>query len=179
MPFEWLIANIVKQQSKQSVLRFPFAENAIRAFLRRMITGSGTCFLVCCISLKRALSGYALNFYCMESVTNLCLHKKRSYPSRITAFFRKRLLRLWRQLKLIAAVGDGTDRISRSHLPAELADDIDHGRAAVLRELMPYGLIDLFLREDPAGMSGQIRQREELQVRKVERLAPPLYRLLA
>ena len=44
---------------------------------------------------------------------------------------------------------------------------------------MPYGLIDLFLREDPAGMSGQIRQREELQVRKVERLAPPLYRLLA
>ena len=115
----------------------------------------------------------------MESVTNLCLHKKRSYPSRITAFFRKRLLRLWRQLKLIAAVGDGTDRISRSHLPAELADDIDHGRAAVLRELMPYGLIDLFLREDPAGMSGQIRQREELQVRKVERLALPLYRLLA
>ena len=84
-----------------------------------------------------------------------------------------------RQLELVAAVGDGTDRISRSHLPAELADDIDHGRAAVLRELMPYGLIDLFLREDPAGMSGQIRQREELQVRKVERLAPPLYRLLA
>ena len=54
--------------------------------MRRRITGSGTCFLVCCISLKRALSGYALNFYCMESVTNLCLHKKRSYPSRITAF---------------------------------------------------------------------------------------------
>ena len=52
-------------------------------------------------------------------------------------------------------------------------------RAAVLRELMPYGLVDLFLREDPAGVPGQIGQREELQVRKVERLAPPLYRLLA
>ena len=86
----------------------------------------------------------------MESVTNLCLHKNAVTHQGITAFFRKRLLRLWRQLKLIAAVGDGTDRISRSHLPAELADDIDHGRAAVLRELVPYGLVDLFLREDPA-----------------------------
>ena len=44
---------------------------------------------------------------------------------------------------------------------------------------MPYSLIDLFLRENPAGVPGQVGQREELQVRKVEGLAPPLYRLLA
>ena len=46
-----------------------------------------------------------------------------------------------RQLELVAAVGDGTDRVSRSHLPAELADDVDHGRAAVLRELMENGVL--------------------------------------
>ena len=84
-----------------------------------------------------------------------------------------------RQLELVAAVGDGTDRVSRSHLPAELADDVDHGRAAVLRELVPYGLVNLLLCKNPAGVPGQISQREELQVRKVERLALPLYRLLA
>ena len=84
-----------------------------------------------------------------------------------------------RQLKLIAAVGDGADGVSRSHLPAELADDVDHGRAAVLRKLVPYGFVDLFLRENPAGVPGQVGQREELQVRKVEGLAMPLYRLLA
>ena len=76
-------------------------------------------------------------------------------------------------------MGDGTDRVAQSHLPAELADDIDHGRAAVLRKLMPHSLVDLFLRENPAGVPGQVGQREELQVRKVERLAPPLYCLLA
>ena len=80
-----------------------------------------------------------------------------------------------RQLELVAAVGDGTDRVSRSHLPAELADDVDHGRAAVLRELVPYGLVNLLLCKNPAGVPGQISQREELQVRKVERLALPLY----
>ena len=44
---------------------------------------------------------------------------------------------------------------------------------------MPHSLVDLFLRENPAGVPGQVGQREELQVRKVERLAPPLYCLLA
>ena len=44
---------------------------------------------------------------------------------------------------------------------------------------VPHSLVDLFLRENPAGVPGQISQREELQVRKVERLALPLYRLLA
>ena len=84
-----------------------------------------------------------------------------------------------RRLELVAAVGDGADGVARAHLPAELADNIDHGRPAVLRELMPYGLVDLFLRENPAGVPDQVGQREELQVRKVEGLAPPLYRLPA
>ena len=44
---------------------------------------------------------------------------------------------------------------------------------------MPYSLVDLFLRENPAGVPGQVGQREELQVRKVEGLALPLCRLLA
>ena len=60
-----------------------------------------------------------------------------------------------RQLELIAAVRDGADGIARPHLLAELADDVDHGRAAVLRELVPYGLVDLLLCENPAGMPGQ------------------------
>ena len=72
-----------------------------------------------------------------------------------------------RQLELIAAVRDGADGVARPHLPAELADDVGHGRAAMLRELVPYGLVDLFLREDPAGAPGQVGQRKELQVRKV------------
>ena len=65
------------------------------------------------------------------------------------------------------------------HLPAELADDVGHGRAAMLRELVPYGLVDLFLREDPARAPGQVGQRKELQMREVQGAAPPLYRLLA
>ena len=84
-----------------------------------------------------------------------------------------------RRLELVAAVWYGADGVSRPHLPAELADDVGHGRAAVLRELMPYGLVDLFLRENPARVPGQVGQREELQVRKMEGLSPPLYRLLA
>ena len=52
------------------------------------------------------------------------------------------------------------DGIARPHLPAELADDVDHGRAAVLRELAPYGFIDLFLREDPARAPGQVEKQD-------------------
>ena len=74
---------------------------------------------------------------------------------------------------------DGADGIARPHLLAELADDVDHGRAAVLRELVPYSLVDLLLCENPAGMSGQVSQRKKLQVRKVEGLPFPLYGLLA
>ena len=84
-----------------------------------------------------------------------------------------------RQLELIAAVRAGADGVARSHLPAELADDVGHGRAAMLRELVPYGFVDLFLREDPAGAPGQVGQRKELQMREVQGAAPPLYRLLA
>lgn len=84
-----------------------------------------------------------------------------------------------RRLELVAAVWYGADGVSRPHLPAKLADDVGHGRAAMLRELVPYGFVDLFLREDPARVPGQIRQRKELQMRKIEGVSPPLYRLPA
>ena len=76
-------------------------------------------------------------------------------------------------------MGYRADGVARPHLPAELADDVGHGRAAMLRELVPYGLVDLFLREDPARAPGQVGQRKELQMREVQGAAPPLYRLLA
>ena len=36
------------------------------------------------------------------------------------------------------------------------ADDIDYVRAAALRKLVPYSLVDLFLREEPARVLGHI-----------------------
>ena len=65
-------------------------------------------------------------------------------------FFGKGFSGYGRQLELIAAVGDGTDRVAQSHLPAELADDIDHGRAAASGNSCQHSLVDLFLRENPS-----------------------------
>lgn len=71
------------------------------------------------------------------------------------------------------------DWVVRPHLPAELTDDVGHSRTAMLWELVPYSLVDLFLRVDPAGVTGQIGQREELQVCKVNELPLPFYGLFA
>lgn len=60
------------------------------------------------------------------------------------------------QFELITAVGGSADGVSRFHLPAELTDDIDYVRAAALRKLVPYSLVDLFLREEPARVLGQV-----------------------
>lgn len=55
-----------------------------------------------------------------------------------------------------------------SILPAELTDDIDYVRAAALRKLVPYSLVDLFLREEPARVLGQVSQCKELQMREIQ-----------
>ena len=60
------------------------------------------------------------------------------------------------QFELITAVGGSADGVSRFHLPAALTDDIDYVRAAALRKLVPYSLVDLFLREEPARVLGHI-----------------------
>jgi len=60
------------------------------------------------------------------------------------------------QFELITAVGGSADGVSRFHLPAKLTDDIDYVRAAALRKLVPYSLVDLFLREEPARVLGHI-----------------------
>ena len=96
------------------------------------------------------------------SYCDLDSDRKTQLPVKDNCVLPKGLRRLWGQFELIAAVGDGADGVARAHLPAELADDVGHSRAAVLRELMPYSLVDLFLRENPAGVPGQIGQREVL-----------------
>lgn len=48
------------------------------------------------------------------------------------------------------------DWVVRPHLPAELTDDVGHSRTAMLWELVPYSLVDLFLREEPARVLGQV-----------------------
>lgn len=99
----------------------------------------------------------------------ICLHKKRSYPSRIPAFFAEKGFSGYRsQFELITAVGGSADGVSRFHLPAELTDDIDYVRAAALRKLVPYSLVDLFLREEPARVLGQVSQCKELQMREIQ-----------
>lgn len=71
------------------------------------------------------------------------------------------------------------DGISRPHLPAELTDDVDRSRAAVLRELVPHSLVDLSLSEYPAWMLGQVGQCKKFQMRELEELALPPCSLLA